>query len=59
MLVMLMASTWMAWSMQAALRRSREAFGELVKQLGVMGLAGLDHDRRLERLERRVKELEK
>jgi hypothetical protein len=58
-LVMSIASTWMAWGVQSSLRRSREALEALVEQLGAMGLASLDHDQRIERLEHRIKELEK
>jgi isopentenyl diphosphate isomerase/L-lactate dehydrogenase-like FMN-dependent dehydrogenase len=58
-LVMLIASTSMAWSMQLSMRRSREALEALVKQIGEVGLANLNHDQRIERLEHRVEELEK
>ena len=57
-LVMLIASTFMAWSLQQSLRQSRQAFESLVKEIGAMGLAMLNLDYRLEWLERRVKELE-
>ena len=58
-LVMLIASTWMAWGMQSSLRRSREAFEALVKQIGTMGLATIALDRKVESLEERIRELEK
>jgi hypothetical protein len=57
-LVMLIASTWMAWSLRLAMHRSRQSLDSLVKQIGAMGLATLQLDRRLETLEYRVKELE-
>jgi type II secretory pathway component PulJ len=57
-LVMLIASTFMAWSVLQSSLRSRQAFEALVKEIGAMGLATLDLDRRLETLEYRVKELE-
>lgn len=58
-LVMLIASTFMAWSLHSSLRHSRQAFEALVEQLGTMGMAAIALDRRLETLEYRVKELEK
>lgn len=51
-LVMLIASTCMAWSVQQSLRRSRQAFDFLVKEIGAM------QDQKIEMLEHRVKELE-
>ena len=57
-LVMLIASTLMAWSLQSSLRHSRQALEALVKQIGAMGLATIDLDRKVESLGQRVKELE-
>jgi hypothetical protein len=57
-LVMLIASTWMAWSMQSSLRRARESFEALVRQIGTMGLATIALDRKVESLEERIRELE-
>ena len=48
---------FMAWSMQQSLHRLRQAFEDLIKEIGAMGLATLSHDQRLERLEHRVKEM--
>jgi hypothetical protein len=57
-LVMLIGSIFMGLSVQLSLRRSREAFEALIKEIGAMGLATLKLDQRLETLEYRVKELE-
>jgi hypothetical protein len=57
-LVMLIASTFMAWSLILASRRSRVALEALVKQIGTMGLATVALDRKVESLEARIKELE-
>ena len=57
-LVMLIGSTVMAWSLQQSLRLSRQAFEAVVKQIGTMGLATIALDRRVESLEERIKELE-
>jgi hypothetical protein len=58
-LIMLIASTWMGWSLRLAMHRSRQSLEALVKQIGALGLATLNVDRRLEKLEERVQELEK
>jgi cell division protein FtsB len=57
-LVMLIASTWMGWSLRLAMHRSQQAVESLAKEIGTMGLATLKLDQRLETLEYRVKELE-
>ena len=57
-LVMLIASTWMGWSLRLAMRRSQQALESFAKEIGTMGLAALQLDRRLETLEHRVKGLE-
>ena len=46
-LVMLIGSTFAAWSLQQPLRQSRQAFEFLVKEIGAMGLAMLNLDYRL------------
>jgi hypothetical protein len=57
-LVMLIGSICMGFAVQRSLYHSRKTFEALTKEIGKMGLATLDLDGEVERLKRRVADLE-
>jgi hypothetical protein len=57
-LVMLIASTYMGFTVQRSLHHSKKAFEALIKEIGAMRLAALDLDEEVTRLKHRVAELE-
>jgi hypothetical protein len=57
-LVMLIASTYMGFTVQRSLYHSRKALEALAQEIGKMGLATLVLDEEVEHLKHRVAELE-